>query len=116
MKTRNGRFLAAMLSAGGSEDATDFSDQGALAPQSACLIEEIAHLRSHISETRGGAKDNRVRFCKFIHRRYRYVCKAGSGGLGTVFFQGLIGDKLCHLVQRNFRARDLLHALRDALG
>src|ERR1700730_16114512 len=51
MKTRNGSFLAAMLGAGRREDASNFSDQGALAPQRTGLVQEIAHLRGHISET-----------------------------------------------------------------
>src|ERR1017187_9161947 len=57
MKTRNGGFLAAVLRAGRSKHATNFSDQRTLAPQSAGLVEEIAHLGSHVSKTRWSAEN-----------------------------------------------------------
>ena len=99
-----------------AKHATNFSDQGTLAPQSAGLVEEIAHLRSHVSKTRWRAEDNRVGFGKFVYRGDRYVRKTSLGGLGAVFFQDVVGDKFCDLVQRNFRSRDLLDTLGNGLG
>lgn len=45
-------FLAAMLSRGARENAADFSDQFALYPKAASLIEEVAHLCTHIAIAR----------------------------------------------------------------
>src|ERR1700730_6813141 len=116
MKTGNGGFLAAVLSAGGSEDATNFSDQRAFAPQGARLVQKIAHLRSHISKASRSAEDNCVGFGKLVYRGDRNVGEASLSGLGAVFFEDGVGDEFRDLVQRNFRARDLLDAFSNSLG
>ncbi|OMQ44238.1 hypothetical protein BKP54_13945 [Ensifer sp. 1H6] len=54
------RLLAAVLAAGRGEDAADFSHQRIPGPDAARLIEEVLHLRGHVTEPRRRADDDRV--------------------------------------------------------
>ena len=60
VKRRDGRFLAAMLGAGGYKDAANLADKLAARPEAASLVKEIAHLRAHVAETRRRAENDCV--------------------------------------------------------
>lgn len=60
MGGKDRRFLAAMLASRRGEDAADTADQGVPRPDTACLIEEVFHLRRHVAEACRRADDDRV--------------------------------------------------------
>src|SRR3954463_14964112 len=66
----NGAFVSA-ASTGRGEDASDPAHQCTADPEAAGLIEEIAHLRSHVSEARWSSKNDAVVLVEFLRRGER---------------------------------------------
>src|SRR5205814_3019025 len=64
-------FLAPVLGRGRGEGATDLAVQRALGPESAGLVEEIRHLRSHAAEPGDSAYDDGIIIGKLFDLRHR---------------------------------------------
>ena len=60
MERQEGCFLAAVRARRRGEDRSDLADQLVLFPQPTGLIEKVLHLRRHVAETCGRAKDDGI--------------------------------------------------------
>ena len=79
MDADNRGLLSAMLGPGAGENTADFAGQCTLDPQTAGLIEKVAHLRAHVSEAGRGSDDNCICTRQMIDARDRYVRERRPG-------------------------------------
>ena len=105
-------FLAAVLAGGGTKGAADLADQRAGEPQAAGLIEEVAHLRRHVAETRRRADDDRVIIGEFARRGNR----CGLVGLQARGGGDIIGDEFGYPLDGDAGAGNLGRAGGDGVG
>src|SRR5665213_321454 len=85
MKRGDGRLLPTMLAGGTAKNAGDLSHQGGTHPQRTGLIEEIAHLRRHISEPRRRAEYYGVVLIEFVGSRQQcWLIELEPGCLGNL--------------------------------
>jgi hypothetical protein len=66
-------FLSAVLSPRAGKNTADLASQCTLYPETAGLIEKVAHLRSHVSEAGRSSDDNRIRTRQVVDARDRDV-------------------------------------------
>src|SRR6516165_1164269 len=77
-----------MLGTSAGEHAADLADKGALHPETAGLVEEVAHLRAHVAEARGRSEDDGVVVHELVY---------GRDGRGLVqLHAGSLSDFLRH--------------------
>lgn len=104
--------LVAAAGAGTGENAAGFSDELAFHPQPAGLIEEVPHLRGHITEAGRRAEEDGVVVAEFL--------RIGNGrGLiefGTVFCRHLGRHGFRHALDGDFDAFDGTRAFCDGVG
>jgi hypothetical protein len=108
----DGRFLAAMLCGGAGEHTADLTDQRALHPEAAGLVQEVAHLCAHVAKARGRSEDDGVVGREFVH---------ATNGSGLVqLHAGLFGDFLRHqfgnTLDGDLSARHRASAFGDGLS
>src|SRR5690625_902157 len=113
VKTGNGRLLAAMLRVARRENTADLVLESAFGPQRPQLVEEIAHLPTHVAVTRRRTEDDRVRLDQLLWRRHGNVGKRRPRRLGAGFLEYAIGNQLGYLQQRYFGAFHLARPGRD---
>src|SRR4029077_16432505 len=88
-----------MLTRRAAETTSDLADKSAATPQGARLIQEVAHLRSHVAEARWRTKYDRIVLLELIgHGDGRRLIQLKSGGA------------------REFKRYQLRHALYRYLG
>src|SRR5215472_4178388 len=75
----NRGLLSAMLGPGAGENTADFAGQCTLDPQTAGLIEKVAHLRAHVSETGRRSDDDCIRTRQAVDAGDRYMRERRPG-------------------------------------
>jgi hypothetical protein len=98
--------------AGAGKDAADLADQPTLDPESTSLVQEVPHLRRHVAEAGGGAKDDGIVIAQFLGR---------SNGRGLVELRasllGHIGRHgFRHTLEGDFDARNRACAFGNRVG
>jgi len=109
---RNRRFLAAVLAGCRREDAADFPNQRTRHPEGAGLIEEVAHLRRHVSEPCRRPKDYGVIIGEVRRRGERRVLV----GFHAAGFRHLLGDKVGNTLEIAGDPGDRFYAVRDGVS
>jgi len=71
VERRESRLLTTMLTGGTAKDTADLSHQRPPSPQLAGLIQEVAHLCGHVSESRGSTENDGIVLIEFIGVRDR---------------------------------------------
>src|ERR1700730_7113228 len=104
-----GRLLAAVLRGRGRKDRSNLADKRAAHPKRAGLVEEVLHLRGHVSVPRAGAKDDRVVFRKLVPRCDSRLLVELEAGLARDLLRTQFGSALDH----GFGA-GLAHAFGDS--
>src|ERR1700738_2980156 len=101
MERQEGCFLAAVLACRRREDRPDLADQLILGPCPAGLIEEVFHLRRHVTETCGRAKYDGVVVDEIIDvRDRRNLVELVMRG-----YRCLMRDELGNALDIDYRAR-----------
>src|SRR6266852_8992842 len=85
VKAGDSSFLPTVLRSRGRKNAADLTDQRALGPQPAGLIEKIPHLCSHVSKPRRRPKNHRLLLRKRVHCRDWNVRKRRARPLAPDF-------------------------------
>jgi AcrR family transcriptional regulator len=111
VERQNRTFLPAVLSRGRSEHAAELANQLALCPERPGLVEEIAHLRSHVTKPGRCAENNGVILRKLLNGCDR--CSLIQ--LGPRLFRDLRRHNLRHTLDGNRRARNRTRPLRNSL-
>jgi hypothetical protein len=95
MEAGDGGLLSSVLGAGRGEDTADFADQGSGHPQTAGLVEEVAHLGAHVAESGRGAENDGIGLCEVVRFCHWNPRKCLSGCFGSAFYE--------HFVRHQFR-------------
>jgi hypothetical protein len=111
MEGGDGRLIAAAR-AGGGEHAADLVDEGAFRPERTRLVEEIAHLRTHIPEPRRRAEDDRVVIDEILRRGDR--CRLIDLHPGILHY--ILRHQLRHAFHRNLNALDGAGTMSNGIG
>jgi len=100
-----------MLGGGAGEYAADLADQGAIHPQAAGLIEEVAHLRRHVAEPGRGAEDDGIVVGQLGRLGDRRRLIEPDAGLA----RGVLGHQLRDPLDGYVGAADAFGAFRDGV-
>jgi hypothetical protein len=99
MNADNRGFLPAVLTPRTGENTAHLAGQRALDPQSAGLIEKVAHLCAHVSEPGRSSDRGCIRTRQVIDAGDRYVRKRRPGFPRLCPLQSRLGNQLRNLVK-----------------
>src|SRR5215469_13279024 len=99
MDADNRGLLSAVLSSSAGENTADFAGQCTLDPQTTGLIEKVAHLRAHVSETGRRSDDDCIRTRQAVDAGDRYMRERRPGLRRSGSLQSRLGNQLRNLVK-----------------
>ena len=112
----DGRLLAAVLAGGAGEDAADLADQGPGTRARRSGRGSSASAAAHVAEPRRRAEDDGVGLAELVGLDHRDVGEGRPGPLCADLLEGLVGDQLGDLEQRDLGPGDLPGPFGDGLG